>query len=346
MSYRISDSRLVLALALALVPACTKAVSIDVCGRGDQANLVAALAGGHLSVAFRDSGGHALTTLTAPVDQAADLTTSVPGEAVNVRVTGLGADGSTVASGQAPLEAGGTTCVCVALSAQQTASCSGLACRLVNGQCAFYDVSTGAPAATRTILLGENERDDLQNVTADTYLVNDSTHINDNFGSDKIISPDGSPPQVALLRFELTGIPKTAVIEQAELTLQETDSGGADVEFYRVLEAWDEGDKSGAGGCASWNCRMEGVPWTVPGCGYTDSTHRSRAETSLGTMPPSTGKHSLEVTATVAGWVAAPTTNFGFAMTESNSDGVDFASHEAAATLLRPELTVHYHLPE
>jgi hypothetical protein len=340
MSFRIC--RLVL---LALVPACSNAVTIDVCGRGDEADLATALAGGKLSIAFRDSGGHPLQTLSAPVDHATDLSTNVPGDAVNVKVSGLRADGTIAATGSAPLTFGGSTCVCLALSSQATASCSGLACRVVNGQCAFYDLKTGAPAASRTILLGENEHDDLQNVTADTYLINDSTHAGFNYGTDKIFSPDGSPPQTSLLRFELTGIPRTAVIEKATLTLQETDAGGANVNFYRVLEDWDEGTKDGETGCASWNCRREGVAWTVAGCGYTDATHRSREDTSLGTMPPTLGKHSLDVTDAVTGWVATPATNFGFALTESSSDGVDFASREAAATLLRPELSIQYHLP-
>jgi hypothetical protein len=332
-------------ILLALLPACSNAVTIDVCGRGDEADLKAALGGGQLSIAFRDSGGHALETLTAAVDHATDLSTNVPGDAVNVKVNGLQADGTVIATGSAPLTFGGSTCVCLALSSQATASCAGLACRVVNGQCAFYDLRTGAPAGSRTIQLGENAGDDLKNVTADTYLVNDSADVGFNFGTDKIISPDGSPPQTALLRFELTGIPRTAVIEKATLELQETDPGGAPVYFYRVLEDWDEGTKNGATGCASWDCRKEGVDWTVAGCGYTDATHRSRENTSLGTMPQTTGKHSLDVTDAVSGWVASPATNFGFAMTESNSDGVDFASHEAASSLLRPELTIQYHLP-
>jgi hypothetical protein len=330
---------------LLLLPACADEVTVDVCGRGDQADLMAALAGGKLTVAFRDSGGHALSTMDTPVDRPVDLSTTVSGDAVSVKVTGARPDGSIAASGSAPLLHGGETCVCVALTSQQTASCSGLICRVENGQCAFYDLKTGAPAGTRTILLGENDADNLNNVTTDTYLINDSTHIGFNYGSAKSFSPDGSPPQTSLLRFELTGIPRTAVIEKAVLSLQEIDTGGANVEFYRVLEDWDEGRQNGSAGYANWNSRKEGVAWTVPGCGYTDATHRSRENEALGSMPATEGKHTLDVTDAVAGWVAMPATNFGFALTLNNSDGTDFNSREATSTSQRPEVSIQYHLP-
>ena len=328
-----------------LLLACSDEVGVDVCGRGDQADLQAALAGGKLDIVFRDSAGHALAQVAAPVDRASIVGTSVSGDATSVKVNGLRSDGSVAATGEAPLGASGATCVCVALTTQATASCAGLGCRVVGGQCAFYDLATGAPAASRTLLLGENAQDDLQQVTADTYLINDSTHAAFNYGGDKIFSPDGSPPQTSLLRFELTGIPHTAVIEKAVLTLQETDSGGAAVQFYRVLEEWQEGREVGAAGAANWNERMPGVPWTVPGCGYTSSTVRSRDNDSMGSMADTTGKHTLDVTEAITDWVKSPSTNFGFALTESASDGVDFVSREGASTLLRPELSIQYHLP-
>ena len=328
---------------LLLFSACADEVTVDVCGRGDEADLVSALAGGKLTVVFRDSGGHPLTTMDTPVDRPTDLATAVSGDAVSVKVTGARADGSVAASGQAPLLHGGTTCVCIALSSQQTASCAGLTCRVENGKCAFYDVKTEAPAGTRTIVLGENDGDDVKSVTTDTYLINDTTHVGFNYGAAKSFSPDGSPPQTSLLRFELGGIPHTAVIEKAVLTLQEIDTGGAAVQFYRVLEDWDEGRENGAAGYANWTSRKDGVAWTVPGCGYTDATHRSRENDALGTMPATEGKHTLDVTDAVAGWVAMPATNFGFALTESNSDGTDFNSREATSN--RPELSIQYHLP-
>jgi formylglycine-generating enzyme required for sulfatase activity len=337
----------VIGLALA---ACQADARVEICGRGDRAELAAALRGGSLDLTYRDAGGAVVgQVLDVAVDRATALSTSIPDEAAEVEVTGRAADGSPVAVGRAAVGGDGT-CVCLALTGQHAAACQAIGCRVEGDRCAFFEAD-GSPAGSRTLVFGDNGDDGVTGVVADTYLSAATGELDATFGGEPVVRIAADPVATGLVRVDLSGLPRASVIERAELELTPCPGAGCAASgalaAFAVLERWDEGAAAGAA-CASWNCRTDAVAWSVPGCGFISEQDRSREAAALATATAEPGEpFVLDVTDAVTAWAADPAKNLGLALAVDEDGAITVASSEApAGGGARPRLRVVFRLPD
>jgi hypothetical protein len=127
----------------------------------------------------------------------------------------------------------------------------------------------------------------------------------------------------AVVAFDLGGIPPWATVLSATLaiTMSKTIAGPANVSLHALAADWGEAasdavGEEGAGalaqpGDATWIYTFfDDAQWTTPG---GDFAATPSAVTSVGDFGPYTWT-SPGLLADVAGWVAAPGTNFGWAL--------------------------------
>lgn len=180
-----------------------------------------------------------------------------------------------------------------------------------------------APAVATTTMHGP---------AADTWL--HSGQPTTSFAGDTWIIPDGSPQAVGLMRFDLSSLAGT-VIQSVELHVwTDFDPAGGAVNIYPLLEAWAES-------AATWNQRDTNVAWSAAG-----AAPPARGTDAIGTFTPTAAYTEYTVTldtATVAGWVAAPATNFGITFHTTNDNGPKLNSRDATSSR-RPFLRIT-HVP-
>jgi hypothetical protein len=140
--------------------------------------------------------------------------------------------------------------------------------------------------------------------------------------------PSGSGQAVqTLLRFDNlfgTGagqIPSGATLQSATLQLQVTNAG-ASMNLHRMLVPWAATD--------TWNSLTGGVQ---------ANGVEAVAAADLASGALAVGQRSLDVLASLQAWQGAPTSNRGWAMLPTGTDGVDFDSSEGTT---RPKLVVNY----
>jgi len=336
-------------LALALACACGGADrTVDVCSRGDRDDLEDALLGGSLELLFRDRAGGELARASADVDRPTSL--EIPDRAARVEVSGRDRAGAEVAIGAAAIE-DGRACVCLALSGQHLAACGGLGCQVVAGECRFED-EDGQPPGARTIAIGDNPDDDVAGATRDTMLSDGDDERDDNFGAAARFGAASAPARTGLLRFDLSALPRSSAVERAEIQVTACGDDGCRADgtigFFTALESWTEGADEGDAGCASWNCRVDGMAWSVPGCGFLSDRNRSREGAAIATAPAAPGSAlTADVTSLVADWLARPGQNRGVALVAEEEAAVDLVASEAPAELgARPRLLVTFRLDE
>jgi hypothetical protein len=163
---------------------------------------------------------------------------------------------------------------------------------------------------------------------ADTFLstVMPTTNFNDQTSA--LSDGDG---RVVVIRFDLTAIPVGAMVTAAELHIWSDSDPGQTCTFYPLLQSWTEST-------ATWNQRSTGTAWAAAG-----AAPPSRSTTAAGTVLPTSTNTGYTVTidpAVVAGWVATPATNNGFAIVSVNSDGARFSTREHPSSAVRPYLRV------
>jgi hypothetical protein len=169
-------------------------------------------------------------------------------------------------------------------------------------------------------------------VISDTWV--DSLNQSTTFGSQPNMFADGdTTPATSLLRADLTTIPANAVVQSAVLHIWVSNDTGAAVHVYQMLESWDEAT-------ATWLVRSTGVGWSAPG-----AAPPSRGTMSLGSFVPDV--MYAEKTATIAntivqGWVTAPATNYGLAITTADADGSAWRTRENTTVANHPVLVVTY----
>jgi len=198
--------------------------------------------------------------------------------------------------------------------------------------------------------------------SADAGISSFSQHIANNFGksTDLILGSvrKGGVGRM-LVKFDLTSLPKTAVINTAELRVsvsRESSSGGAGARYdlRRVLVDWSEGSKGGqSGGKAvpgevTWNARKSGSDlWTTPG---GDIGADFSGSTSASQVLDGAGAYSFSSTTTlvqdVQAWVNNSSSNFGWViLSESEDQAGNVRRVSAKESAKSPQLVLDYTIP-
>jgi hypothetical protein len=147
----------------------------------------------------------------------------------------------------------------------------------------------------------------------DAYV--DSENVGTNYGSNVALLVDGGPEYQTFIKpTSLGSIPEGATIQSATLTLVAYNEGQL-VTASLVTEVWEES-------VVNWNLR--------PSLGE-----------QLDTFTPAVGVVEVDVTAAVQAWADGADIH-GIALTESETNGSDYHSTEAATEGNRPVISVTY----
>jgi RHS repeat-associated protein len=148
----------------------------------------------------------------------------------------------------------------------------------------------------------------------------------------------------SLLKFPTTAIPTSATVLDADVSVWHpmtfgTSGTNATYNLYKLTKAFDEAT-------ASWNNATSTTAWTTPGGDYSSTVLGSVTGLNNGEEPKWRTWRGANLTGTVQGWVATPSTNLGFLLKLANettpAERSLFLSSEVGEPLLRPRLTITY----
>ncbi|MBP7746381.1 MAG: lamin tail domain-containing protein [Phycisphaerae bacterium] len=221
---------------------------------------------------------------------------------------------------------------CVAGACVGTESCPpGQSCSPTTGECV-------AGPQTLTFQQGVNG----YSGTADTY-------IDAALGSQATTTPiviDGDPVEHVLIRFDgifgsgANQIPVGSTITSATLTLR-VGSGANDqsanaVNYHRLLHSWVDTDVWAAYGVA---------PWNATGGIQADGDDAVATAEATATMSTASTAYPVSVTGSVQAWALDPSTNYGWAILPTGTDGLRLESSESTTASYRPLLSITYTVP-
>lgn len=162
----------------------------------------------------------------------------------------------------------------------------------------------------------------------------------------------------ALIQFDVSSIPSTAIINSAVVSLMcttEDNTGDYNISFYRALAQWYEGSKVGAAPDAgtdgsTWNQRNANGPLTWPSGpgGAASGADRPATATATTVVSGSGARFEWNVTADVQNFVNGTYTNNGWWILKDPVTSVfpssrkHFASSDNATAADRPMLTIDY----
>ncbi|MGW5366552.1 DNRLRE domain-containing protein [Actinopolymorpha pittospori] len=144
----------------------------------------------------------------------------------------------------------------------------------------------------------------------------------------------------AVLKFDVSQVPRTAVVTDSELslwTVGASDPAGATYEVHKLTKTFVQGE-------ATWKRASAATAWLNEGGDFEPVAVSSR--TGVAEQVPSW--QAWDVADAVRGWQAAPTSNQGLLLKLANeaspTEGVRFMSAEASgpSATLRPRLAVTY----
>lgn len=144
----------------------------------------------------------------------------------------------------------------------------------------------------------------------------------------------GNPTNRALLKFPIELVPTNAVIIRVTLQIASTSSNPntmqtADFSLHRLLKDWNETD-------TTWNNRLAGVSWTIPG-GQPDEDFVATSSATTPISPATVSGPSIalftseQLISDVELWRENSATNFGWLLTAVNdaaASGKQIASRE------------------
>ena len=181
---------------------------------------------------------------------------------------------------------------------------------------------------------------------ASGYSGSADTYIDAALGSQATVTPivaDGSPVEHVLLRFDgIFGsgpgqIPAGSTISAATLTLWvgtgANDQSANAVNFHRLLHAWVDTDLWAAYGLP---------PWNAAGGIQNDDTDAAAAITATATMSTAGTAYPVDVTTSLQLWTTDPSSNFGWAILPTGTDGLRLESSESTTAARRPMLSVTF----
>ena len=325
--WRFASSLLIAALA-----ACgaSDAPELAVCGRGDVDRLSASVT--DLEIRFLDEAGQPIGEPVATSASGGHVDADIPPDAVRFEVSGLDESGAPVAGGSGSVSPDDGGCACLALTEQAVTACGGVGCDLVADSCRFRD-EAGSAIGAQTFRWGEGPDDDFHGVTVDTFVQEDDADSPHDLVT---LEAGPTPERVTLIRFDLAALPASASIDSALLRLRVCDDGDCDsshtFEVHEVLEAWSE--------AATWNQRVPGTDWSMPGCG--DGSCDAASIGGLVAPDQSGVPVTIDLdAAAIAGWADDPAQNDGVAITGTADTGtaVHFDSSETPSGSPSLEIT-------
>ena len=161
----------------------------------------------------------------------------------------------------------------------------------------------------------------------------------------------------ALVMFDVSALPASAVIDSVELELHMAMSSDLEprvIELHRVLAPWGEGASISLGGQgapaqpgdATWlHSSYPSTYWSEPGGDFaaasSDTTTVSQAEDDF-------AWRSVVMADDVRGWTSQTSPNFGWILVGDESvpnTARRFDSRESTTPSFRPRLAIHYSVP-
>ena|GEM_PF-5340698 len=148
--------------------------------------------------------------------------------------------------------------------------------------------------------------------------------------------------EAGLMRFDLTSIPASALVQSATLKLYVTDRTNVNpmtLSAFGVLRPWALAE-------ANWYSATLTSAWAAPGCNGIGSDRQGLATSSADLWDVGMWIE-LPVTPLVQEWVHNPSVNYGLALKPTGTSATPSVRYELAASLypdtaLRPILTVTY----
>ena len=203
--------------------------------------------------------------------------------------------------------------------------------------------ATSTPTATATFTPAPTAPPD-QIITRDLPAIAD-TYINqwnpdDNFGSLELFRIRSSDIKQGLIKFNLSGIPANAIIDEATLHLWVSGRSNANyltANIAMLKRPWKEYQ-------ATHNRATSSNAWQKAGArGDADRYSERIASQQL----PEIGAVAWNVTTAAQRWVADPTSNQGLIIGGQSQGSVyyNFDSRESIWKEHRPRLSIRYHLP-
>lgn len=181
------------------------------------------------------------------------------------------------------------------------------------------------------------------------YASGFDTFIDTALGSQAATTPivvDGSPIEQVLLRFDgIIGsgagqIPVGSTIDSATLTLRvgsgANDQSANPVNYHRLLHPWADTDVWAAFGAAPWNATA-GV--------QADGVDALATAEATATMSTAGTAYPAGVTASVQAWALDPSSNHGWVILPTGTDGLRLESSESTTAAFRPLLSVTFTPP-
>lgn len=201
----------------------------------------------------------------------------------------------------------------------------------------LYPGQTPLPMATVELQYGVNGYTSV----ADTYL---SAWVpTTNYGVNPLVSVRSPNTFNGLLYFNLNRVPAQALIggiHGAALSFYIQNNGnGAEqyIDTYALNRSWNELE-------ATWNAATNSQNWIGPGANNVPGDRNSSIINSREFLGKNI-RRGFDVTSAVAGWVAAPASNYGVLLrSDSRAVQYDLASADNTTAANRPKLLVVYPL--
>jgi hypothetical protein len=182
------------------------------------------------------------------------------------------------------------------------------------------------------------------NPTGDSFIEERNPYTNyGTYHTLYVVDKDGSWTDRSFLQFDVSSIPFSAAINDAQLCLYyydyDDDGSPYEIGVYRVINSWKEGE-------INWNERQSGTYWSTPG-GGGDFAPNFIDSVFLG--PPSTPHYVYwNITGLVKGWVIGYFPNYGVVVKfvlEQNGNPMKmkmFRSNDWENPSERPYLKIEY----